>query len=240
VIVINYGTDHTKLSLGVKYFDPYDILVNVTKEGVPTELCTDIDNPPNNVLTLTNTTGPTNGITETPFIISYQEKVTGVPGAYHCNVEFIANNTYTGEFTSLANQTVWLNVTGTMGYWKNHLTVADNHFNVILGDSIPNVTVSDVENVTDIFKAHKGKLGANKLAAKLLATAFNIWSFMTTGSMDSYECINDSADWSNGTLSELGYDTIGKNGNPGKELKNSKGNNHTALDNFNNDGCPLP
>jgi hypothetical protein len=225
-------------------FDTFDVLYNVTKLGEPTESCKDNDG--NDVLKLTNTTGPDKGISELPFMVNYTETFIGIPGGYHCNVEFIGNVTldFSSETISLANQTAWVNATGSMGYWKNHLDVAMNHFPIQLGDDTKHVLVDDKQNVTDIFKEHKGKQGANKLAAKLLAAAFNIWSFMDTGSHEStYSCIEDTVTWSNGTLSDLGYDEIGENGEPAqllKSLKSAIGNNHTALGQFNNYGCPLP
>jgi len=169
------------------------------------------------------------------------------PGHIGCsltfwNGTFVDNNT-DGD-TPIADETISITALGTMGFWKNHLDVASDHLPIRLGDEQgDNVNVTNTDDVTEVFDNHRGKTGANKLAAQLLATAFNIWALMVDDApTETYECIENSVEWSNGTLSELGYDSIGENGSPQdiKPIKKEISANHTGLDNYNNDGCPLP
>jgi hypothetical protein len=221
--------DKKLLVLDLPGEQPHDILVNVTKTLSPDELCKDLLNE--DVLTLTNTTSPTTDLTETPFMINYTERVTGMPGFYECTVEFIANNTVSGDMTSLANQTVTLEVIGSKGYWKNHPAATDKHLPITIG----NYQVLNNENATTLFKEHKGPFGFDKAAAQLLAAALNQWALMFGG--DS-SCIDDTIEFTNSTLE-------GYAGPPDKEKLNKNNPilsglkaNHTALNNFNNYGCP--
>jgi len=218
---------------------PYDILVEVTNSTEPSEEC--LDALDTDVLTLTNQSA-TDGIADTPFMLFYDEKITAMPGNYHCTVEFIANVTTSSNTYSLANQTALLDVIGSMGYWKNHPDATDVHLPIILGNETQNFPVNNNETATEIFKDHKGKFGLDKVAAQLLASALNVWALM--GGYDT-TCIDPTIASTNNTLGDEGYDGPGEEPDP---KYNKKTNpippglkaNHTALDDFNNNGCPQP
>jgi hypothetical protein len=167
-----------------------------------------------------------------------------MPGNYHCTVEFIANVTTSSNTYSLANQTAWLDVIGSKGYWKNHPDATEVHLPILLGnqtlvdgesnpESSSNVTTSD--EVTNIMKAHKGKFDLDKLAAQLLAAKLNLWAWM--GSSADIGCIEGNVTAADILLSDRGYSGIDEGDKFDKSDKQAALSLHSNLDDFNNNGC---
>jgi len=172
----------------------------------------------------------------------YDETFVGMPGVYHCNVVFDAvNATDDTNVENIGIQTVWIEAIGSKGYWNNNPDATAEHLPIVLGNETHFFEVNTNETATEIFEDHKGKFGLDKVAAQLLAAALNVWALMEVDG--NTECIDQTIASTNDTLGELGYDGPG-----GEDPKFNKNNpyleglkaNHTALDDFNNNGCPQP
>jgi len=193
----------------------------------------------NIVLNFTTDNVTTNIITPNSSSLFYTETFVGMPGVYHCEVEFIAANVTTASDTqSLGNQTVWIDAIGTLGFWKNHANATDQHLPINLGGFL----VPNNETATPIFKEHRGPLSLEKVAAQLLAAALNVWAI---DNATKTSCITDTISGTNATLVDRGYDgpenDINKiNKRADRPFFMELGINHTDLDDFNNGGCPLP
>ena len=207
---------------------PYDVLVEITNSTAPGEEC--LDALGTDVLTLTNQSA-TNGIIDTPFMLFYDEKITAMPGSYHCTVEFIANVTTSSNTYSLANQTTWLDVIGSKGYWKNHPDASTLHTPITIGAH----EVVDSDEVTNIMKAHKGKFDLDKLAAQLLTAKLNLWAWMGAGATG---CIDGNVTAADLLLVDRGYAGIDTGNKLDKSDKKPALSLHSNLDDFNNFGCP--
>ena len=190
------------------------------------------------VLNLTTSNMTTNIPTPNDGFLLYNETFVGMPGVYHCDVEFIAANVTTSSDTeSLGTQTVWIDAIGSHGYWKNHPDATEQHLDgLFLGD----YEVLDTENATAIFKAHKGKFDLDKLAGQLLAAKLNIWALNMTAPFDKVECIASNVTAADEYLVIAGYDGV-DTAEIKKKDKSAKAEAlgyHSALDDFNNFGCP--
>jgi len=160
-----------------------------------------------------------------------------MPGVYHCNVLFIAANvTNASDTTLIGNQTVWIDGIGSKGFWKNHPNATEQHLPITLG----NFDVLTNETATEIFQAHKGKFDLDKLAGQLLAAKLNIWALNMTAPFDKVECIAGNVTAADDYLAGKGYNGVDTGTKVTKSQKAEALGYHSALDDFNNGGCPLP
>ncbi len=187
------------------------------------------------VLNLTTSNMTTNIPTPNDGFLLYDETFVGMPGVYHCDVNFIAANVTTSSDTeSLGTQTVWIDAIGSKGYWKNHPDATEQHLPITLG----NFDVLTNETATDIFKAHKGKFDLDKLAGQLLAAKLNIWALNMTEPFDKVDCIAGNVSAADTYLGDNNYGGVDIGDKVQKSEKAEAFGYHSALDDFNNFGCP--
>ena len=208
-----------------------NVTFSVVNEGTE-DPCVDAQDPPVVVLNLTATNETTFIPSPSDGYLLYDETFVGMPGVYHCNVLFVAANVTTSSNTELiGNQTIWIDAIGSHGFWKNHPSATEFHLPIDLG----NYNIPDNVTATNLFNEHKGKFDLDKLAGQLLAAKLNQWVLMNDTKTD---CINDTIDDADGLLVTRGY--AGPDVGTGKLMKSDKFEAlslHSALDDFNNDGC---
>jgi len=231
----------------------FNVTWTVFNEGT-SEICDDLENPNVPVLNFTalNQTKLLNSGNHSKFLL-FTETFVGMPGVYHCTVVFEAVNATDSENRDfLGNQTVWIDAIGSQGFWKNHPGATAVHLPILLGNQtldggMNNVTTSENvttgEEATLIFKEHKGKFDLDKLAAQLLAAKLNIWALNMTGEVpnDRIDCIEGNVTDADTYLAIAGYEGIGT-ADLKKKDKGAKATAlgfHSALDRFNNSGCPI-
>jgi len=212
-----------------------DGLVNVTFNvfnHTTTDDCLDLTS--NIVINLTTANTTINIDTANDEFLLYDEFFIGMPGVYHCDVVFTADN---GTDTAIiGNQTAWIDGIGSKGFWKNHPNATEQHLPITLG----NFDVLTNETATDIFQAHKGKFDLDKLAGQLLAAKLNIWALNMTEPFDKVDCIAGNVTAADDYLAGKGYNGVDSGTKVQKSEKAEAFGYHSALDDFNNGGCPLP
>jgi hypothetical protein len=193
-----------------------------------TSLCGN-DNIGNPIITITPAQ-----YTEVSFddMVSFNEKVTAMPGNYWCFVEFEVADVNLNSHTDV--QENHFDVIGSTGYWKNHpdatLWVLDIKGSITIGTEV--FTDAELADVQDILKK-KGGNTVDKFAAQAAAAQLNSLAVMKVACPDVIAALNAG----NALIDSLGYD-----GTP-KSVKNvdSKGDKSTingykdTLDEFNND-----
>ncbi len=193
-----------------------------------TSLCGN-DNIGNPIITITPAQ-----YTEVSFgdMVSFNEKVTAMPGAYWCFVEFEVADVNTNSHTDV--QENHFDVIGSTGYWKNHpdatLWVLDNKGSITIGTEV--FTDAEAADVQDILKK-KGGNTVDKFAAQAAAAQLNYLAVMEAPCQNVVDALNDG----NALIDSLGYDGTPRSvSNLDSKPDKSEINGYKdTLDEFNND-----
>ena len=181
----------------------FDVATMVFSEGSTiTECLDDFGNPVVQVVPDFPTIDLVGGLE-----IGYTERTPAFPGQYHCDVVFkIVNNARTGQVT----QTLWLDVVGSPGFWKNNSEVTTGHLPIALGTGHDVETLAEVK---EIYDNNKGKNALDKLAANLLTAKLNLWTLSEGGGANcDTTSIDDQVIEADGLLSGASY--VGPTGDP--------------------------
>ena len=207
---------------------PFDGVATEPLTVTATSLCGN-DNIGNPIITITPSefTGVSFGD-----MVSFNEKVTAMPGAYWCLVEFEVADVNTNSHTDV--QENHFDVIGSTGYWKNHpeatLWVLDNKGSITIGTEV--FTDAEAADVQDILKK-KGGNTVDKFAAQAAAAQLNSLAVMEVPCSDVVDALNDG----NALIDSLGYDGTPRSVSNGdsKDDKSEINGYKDTLDDFNND-----
>ena len=163
--------------------------------------------------------------------VTFNERVTGMPGNYHCDVTItVTDEDGTGDSESEI-QEVWIEVLGTIGYWSHHPDEVLTALPVTLGTHLVN-TNPEAQSILDL---KSGRNADNKLAAQLLVAELN----KNAGVSDT-TCVDADIVDGDAALTTAGYSGAGSTDltKPTKATKAARAAIADDLDDFNNNGCP--
>ncbi len=171
-------------------------------------------------------------------MVTFNERVTGMPGNYHCDVTItVTDEDGTGDSEGEI-QEVWIEVLGTIGYWSHHPTEVTSLLPITLGDDpgtddTADHVVDSIGKAQAILDLKSGKNAHNKLAAQQLVAELN----KAAGVSDT-TCVDANIDDGDEILDDAGYSGPNSTTAPMKSAKAPVTATADALDDFNNNGCP--
>ncbi len=233
--VVHSGADIDKEVSVEAAFDQGNGLVDAFDMAViHTSDCTDaLGNP---VITVTPVSGLLEDFGDTA---SFNEKVTAMPGSYHCEVVFTVTDD-DGDFGTVT-QTNWIDVIGSVGYWKNHPDATAeacddgaDATDVVIG--LTTFTDAECDDLQDVLET-KGGNTADKFARQAAAAQLNEIATATTPCTS----VDDALDDGNALIAALGWTAPGDVSNgDSKDDKAAINDAKDILDGYNNDSfCTL-
>jgi len=161
--------------------------------------------------------------------VTFNEKVTGMPGMYHCDVTITVTDDDGAGQSEDEMQEVWVIVLGTIGYWSHHPAEVLTALPVTLGTHL----VDTNAKAQPILDLKSGRNVDNKLAAQLLVAELNRNAGVPSSCVDADIVLGDAA------LTTAVYTGAGSTDpGPSKSTKAARAAIADDLDDFNNDGCP--